>query len=209
MILQKASSLTATGAHEINDNCLPEKKKKKRFIRTGAVLLLVGVVQTVVVAVAHPRLGYASHVVAREVPRVRARRHRRLGVRVSHAGPAVRVHLLAVRATALGLEPGRILGRHAETELLAAAVVGRARARMRKVYGLLVFAVNLHAVQPVVLRLAHLDVGHHARQLVYLDDGVQPPVGDVHPVCAKRGRLKSGRFRGKYKPKPRELRLAP
>lgn len=157
------------------------------MLRTGAVLLLVRVVQTVVVAVAHPRLGYAPHVVARKVPRVRARRHRRFGVRVGHARPAVRVHALAVRAPALGPELGaRLLGRrYSEAQLLATAVAGRRGARVRVVDGLFVFAVDLHAVQPVVLRLPHLDVGHNARQLVYLDDGVQPPVRNVHPVCGK------------------------
>lgn len=115
-------------------------------ILTGAILFLVGIVQTVVVAVAHPRFGYAPHVVARKVPRVRTSRHRRLGIRVGHARFTVRRDLLPVRASALGYERCRRVRRYRETQFLTSPVVGDARTRVTVVHQLFVFAVYFHAV---------------------------------------------------------------
>lgn len=145
-------------------------------------MLFVRIIQTIVVPVAHPSFWYASHVVAREVPRVRASSHRWFGVRVGHARFAVRVDLLAVRTPTLDFERVKgVVGRYAETQFLATTVVGFGT-RVRIVDELFVFAVYLHAVQPVVLRFPNFDVGHHTGGLVYFDYGVQSPIGNVHPI---------------------------
>lgn len=136
---------------------------------------------TIVVTVTHINLWYAPHVVASKVLRVRT--SHRLGVRVGHARLTVPVNLLAERTVATRPEQRcpPLFERHCKTQLLATTVAGSHRARVFAVDQLFVFAVNLHAHQPVS-RLPDLDVVQDAGQLVQFNYSVSVPIDDVHPI---------------------------
>ena len=89
----------------------------------AVVSFLITVVSTVIVSVAHPRLGYAPLIVTSEVPRVRTGLDRRFGGRIFRAPFAVIFEFFAVGTSTLSLDSDfRRIIRYGEAQLLAATI---------------------------------------------------------------------------------------
>ena len=140
-------------------------------------MVLVGVIETVVVAVTDPGLWDAALVLAGEVPRVGASGQWRFRVGICSTSLSIRVQRLTVRAATPCHDANACcVGRDWEAELFTATVVRMAGVTADD--GLGFFAVNSDAVQSVALLHLLDDPLAVAGDLVHFNDGIQTPIRD-------------------------------
>ena len=96
--------------------------------RCGAILVLVGIVQAVIISVTDPGFGNASLIVAGEIPGIGAGLNRGFSGRIRIARFSVPVQFFAVRTSTLGFDSDiRAVIRDGKAEFLAASILVVAR----------------------------------------------------------------------------------